>query len=104
MEATDQQQPVQQPQQEAVQTQQPEVATRSNIPMIIVVVLIVAAVLLGVYIFMAGQGGEKSSSDTTAQPTQVPTASSDLEEELNALDVESNDSDFVDVDKDLESL
>lgn len=92
------QQPVPQPQQEA----QPEITTKSNLPMIIVVVLIVAALLLGGYIVMSGQGGKQDQYSST--PTRAPTASSDLEEDLDALEVESNDSDFEDVDKDLQSL
>lgn len=80
---------------------QPEVTTKSNLPIIIVVVLIVAALLLGGYIVMSGQGGQ---DQYTAVPTPSPTASSDLEDDLSALDVESNDTEFEDVDRDLQSL
>ena len=73
---------------------------------IILVVIIIAAVLGGVYYI--SMSAPAPTTETTAPQAPVAmqekTADSGLEGELNAIEIESNDSAFADVDKDLQSL
>ena len=107
--APQQQEPPQPPQ--PVASGAPEVTTTSapvkhapNMMLVIPLLVLVVAIIGGAYWFMNNQ---RTSETVRSAPIQTPTAktaASSLEEELNAIDVESNDSDFADVDRDLKSL
>lgn len=83
------------------ESNQATVTTRTNMPVILVVVGFVLVVLVGGYFFMTSQGS-KPAPYTSSQPS--PQAAKGLEEEINSIEVESNDPDFAEVDRDLQSL
>ncbi len=68
-----------------------------------VVVLILLAV--GVYMYMSGQKPAKAPAVQSTNNQPVPIQPKDTtQEDLNAIDVASPDSDFVSIDSDLQSL
>lgn len=74
----------------------------SPVLLIVLITIIVVAILVGVYWFMSIQ---RTSDTARSYPVgQQPAQAQTLEQELNAIEIESNDADFVDVDRDLQSL
>lgn len=83
------------------QIQQPESEGENKKTIMWLIVGLVLVILLvgGIYWYLGKQ------QETTPQSTpQPPTTESNLERELDAINIEAEDSDFTSVDADLESL
>lgn len=66
------------------------------------VFLLIAAVITMLYATQSTQ--QASYTNTTSSASQPTITPAGLEDEVNSIDVQSNDSDFADVDKNLQSL
>ena len=90
------------PSEQAIEVQAP-VKSSLNLMLVIPLVLIVVAIAAGAAWFMNNERTSKSVESKSPLSPQAQTASG-LESELNAIDVEENDPDFVDVDRDIKNL
>jgi flagellar basal body-associated protein FliL len=73
--------------------------------MFIIALTVVIVVLLGgVVWYTMSQTQPVSNTDMVVPVAKQATPPASLEDEVDAVNVESNDSDFVDVDRDLQSL
>jgi len=66
----------------------------------LVIILIIVA---GVYLFAQRQKSQNNSA-SVPQATLKPVVSENLDQELNAIDVQASDSDFTSIDQDLKTL
>ena len=83
---------------------QAPVKSSLNLMLVIPLILIVVAIAAGAVWFMNNERTSKSVESKSPLSPQAQTASSGLEGELNAIDIEENDPDFVDVDRDIKNL
>ena len=102
-------QPVQQPQVQQAQqagSNPPPMTTKSNAKgmLIIALTVVIVVLLIGVVWYTFSQSQPVSSTDTVAPIAKQATPAASLEDEVNAVNIESNDKDFADVDSDLQSL
>ena len=84
-----------------------QVKSSPNMMLVIFLVVIIIAVVLGGVYYITMSAPQPTTEITSPQAPvamQEKTADSGLEGELNAIEIESNDSSFADVDKDLQSL
>lgn len=72
----------------------------------IVIGIVIVAILASVYYFMNSQRTSQTAQSVVPKSNQEAqsTTIKSLESEVNALEIESSDPDFADVDKDLQSL
>lgn len=95
------------------QPQEPSVPSGQAAPggsktlLVVALIVVTAAIGVGAYFFMSNQRTSEEAIGKSSYKQKAPTSDESiggLEKDVNAIDVESNDADFADVDKDLQNL
>lgn len=83
------------------QTVQPEVTSKSNVKLIVAGLIVLLVLVIGIVVWFTTQAPSYTETRTGARQQVSPQS---LEAQLNAIEIESNDPDFADVDRDIKSL